>query len=1030
MSLLAEIKRRKVAQVAVAYAIVAWLLVQVVVAIKAPLNLPSWFDTATIVLLAICFPVALILSWAFDLTPQGIVRDRDGRSDSPGSEHATSFESSQAPGGSAKEKREEKGTQSLRELIAAGPMSTSRLLSLAVRIAEALAGAHANEIVHGALRPATVMITADDQVRLVGFGLGDTASSSEGAEASAYMAPERARGEVADYRSDQFSFGAVLYEMATGHPAFSGSTEIDTLAAVIHVDPEPVSRFNPEVPMPLQWAIERCLAKNPRDRYPSMHSLCTDIASVAETVKTATSARFAPAHNLPAQRTPLIGREQELREIKELVLGGARLLTLTGAGGIGKTRLLIEAGRALLENFRGGVFLTPLDRVADAELVSSEIANSLSVQQVSDRPAAAVLQNHLRQYCVEPTLLLIDNFEHVLKAAPMLTDLLAASEQLQIVVTSRAALRVYGEQEFRVASLAVSDHGASTTRLAESPAVKLFLERATSLREHHDDEELRTVAQICERLDGLPLAIELAAARTKVLSLPDLLERISDPLRLLSGGARDLPARQRTLRATLEWSYNLLDEDQQKLFRRLGVFVGGATLEAIEAVCNVDEDLHVDLIEAVESLVDSSLLRPMEVEHSERRFTMFDTMREYVLGKLAEAGEDVRARRAHAAYCVVLAEESSYLPTAAQREALYDRFERELGNIRAALDWLTASRDVKWGLRLANSLGHYWIQRGRRAEGYERLMRLLALEEASSESGLRVWALCWAGDLAVGAHPEEENRYHMEGLALARELGITPAVLRGLNALAVQSQQHGEFDLAEAYHEEAIQIARDAGGSVAILGGMLSNYADLAMARGDYDLAQRLHEETSQLFLKEGDHIALAWSLNHQADVARARRDFDAARRLYEESLEKFRGLQERTGIAVSLYDLAALAADVGDCGEAEKLNGEALALYRDLGHRGDLPRVLEALARCALETGDARRGLTLAGSAAAMRATLSIPAREADQVELNRRLDVARQQMSGSAATATWMAGWGMEPEQAIDFALHRPDAPSRAED
>jgi predicted ATPase len=1008
MSFFAEIKRRKVFHVAAAYAVVAWLLIQVAGEIDDPLGLPDWFDTATIVLVTLGFPLALILSWVFDWTPHGVVRDLGSGADAP---HLKLIA---ADGGSlAQRKALTAAPTSLAELLAAGPLSTSRVLSLAVRISDALADAHAKSLVHRALQPANIVISADGAVELANFG---RASASSSDAEIAYISPEQARGEAPDFRSDQFSFGAVLYEMATGRRAFGKVAEADTLAAVIHNDPEPANRINPDVPLPLQWAIERCLAKRPNERYASTRELRDDLASIAERIKAATAVK-PQAHNLPAQRTTLIGRERELDEIRQLVIvEGVRLVTLTGPGGIGKTRLIVELGRKLVIDFGGRVFFTPLDQVHDSELVTSEIAKTFRVPQMVERTDVATLQSHLREHVVAPTLLLIDNFEHVLTAAPKLTELLASTELLKVVVTSRAALRVYGEHEFRVAPLPIS--GSDSAKLADSPAIKLFLDRASSLPRNLDSDALENVAEICKRLDGLPLAIELAAARTKVLPLAALLKRIDDPLQLLASGPRDSPERQQTLRGTLDWSFNLLDEKHKKLFMRIGVFVGGATLEAIEAVCNVDEDLGLDLLEGVASLVDSSLLLQVDAEESEPRYAMLGIMREYAAGRLVDTGESARTRRAHAAYYLVLAGETTYLSTENQFEALYDRFDQELGNLRAALDWLANTRNTEWGMKLCNSLGHYWLRRGYAAEGFERTVRFLKMSHEQTE--LRVWSLCWAGDLAVNINrPEDVDLYHRQGLALARKLGVVPAVLRGLNSLAVQTQQAGDFEASRGFHEEAIRVARDAGGSPAIVGGMLSNYADLAMRRGDYDLAQRLHEETAELFRAAGDQAALAWSLNHQGDVARKRGDTNAAQRLYDESLSMFRGLGERVGAAACLYDLAAIAIDAADYATAEKLNREALTLYRELGHRIDAPRVLEALSRCALKTGALVRALTLAGSAAAMRKALSLRGQGATQAELDRSLDVARQQMTSAEAAASWMSGWEMPPDRAIAFAL-----------
>jgi predicted ATPase len=1012
---MAELRRRKIFRIAAAYLAIAIPIIAFVDLTydslpfgqsvqEAVKDLVTW-------LLAVGFPVALALSWLFEWTPGGIVRDLGA-----GESAALPVPGTGAGEASADHAR----SPSLRELISSGPMSISRLLRLSVRISDLLARGHGDGRVHGELIPESILVSANDRVELPGFD-GAQLKSSPGTDVdtSAYLAPECARGNQPDFRSDQFSLGAVLYEMATGRRAFLGANRDETLSAVLHREPEPAGRFNAEIPVPLQWALERCLAKRPEDRYASTRELHAELAAMADSVTAAISTRFAAKHNLPAQRTPLIGREAELEAVKRLALDKAhRLVTVTGAGGIGKTRLLIEVGRQLLDRFKGGVYFVPLDGVQDPDLVDWEIAKSLGVPQVSDRGIDEALKSHVRQHCVVPTLLLIDNFEHVLDAAPRMSELLAASEQLEIVVTSRAALRVYGEHEYRLSPLVIADEEAGVEQLSNSPAVRLFLDRAVSLPEDPDEESLRIVADICKRLDGLPLAIELAAARTRVLPLKGLHDRLQDPLELLSGGPRDLPARQRTLQATLAWSYELLDENLMKLFRRCGVFVGGATLEAIEAVCNVDEDIGVNLMEAVESLVDNSLLRPMESEGAEPRFTMLETMREYAQRELTEAGEEPRTRKAHAAYCLVLASESSHARGTASWEALYDRFDRESGNLRAALDWLIETGNGDWGTKLAFALAHYWLMRAQAREGYDRMRMLLPLLEDDSDQ--LMWAYCWTGDLLANMGRDvESEQYHQDALILAREHGELAGILRGLNALALNLQQLGRTDEARTHHEEALRIAREQGGSPVLLGSMLSNYADFAMHDGDFDLAQSLHEETRRLFAGVGDEAAIAWSLNRLGDLARQRGDMKTARARYEESLERFRGLGDKGGMAGCLYDFAALAAGTTEWARAEELNREALSIYSELGQVSDFPRVLEALSQCAVESEEPERGLVLAGSAAAMRQAQSIAIRDKALETVDRCVETARQSLSDADATTHWLTGWGMRPDQAIAYAL-----------
>jgi predicted ATPase/serine/threonine protein kinase len=930
--------------------------------------------------------------------------------------------------------------QTLRQAMAGGPLPIPKLLAIAVQIADALAAAHSKGIMHRDLKPANIMISAEGRAKILDFGLAKRGAQGGGVPSGSvaenpltqpgtvlgtfgYMSPEQARGESSDFRSDQFSFGAVLYEMATGRRAFAGSTEVDALAAVIRDQPEPIGRIAPQAPAPLQWAVERCLAKNARDRYSSTLDLLNELSAILGSMSQPQAAPAATPHNLPAQRTALVGRDQELEGAWQLVRQPqVRLMTLTGPGGIGKTRLAVELGRKLLDEFPGGVYFVPLDRISDAELVASEIANALSIRQ-TDRAIAFALREHVRA-CTAPALLLLDNFEHVLTASALVTELLSASDQLTIVVTSRAALRLYGEYEFPVPPLDLPDSKTAPIEvLAKSPAVALFLERATALRAggpSMDEAQIRTVAEICARLDGLPLSIELAAARTRVLPLAALLERVRDPLQLLAGGPRDLPMRQRALRATLDWSHNLLDPEQQKLFRRMSVFVGGATHEAIEAVCNAKEDLDIDLLDAIESLVDNSLVRRTGADLTEPRFVMLETMREYGLGRLAEAGEEAYTRKAHAAYCVVLAEEAEpALMGGAGIQEWFQRIDAEIGNIRAALDWLSTAGEAEWGLRLATALSPYWVDRCLSAEVYERFQKLLALPGAGPRTGLRAKGL---GEAGVGAQFTGRNsdraRYFEESLEILGELGDPVGSLRALTHQGVMDQGIGEYGTARAKFERAVEIARTLD-DPAGLAGALSNLADVVQIQGEYELARLLHLETSRLFEQVGDRTGVAWSWSHQADLARTQGDAEHARALYQQALARFRALESQPGIASCLHDLANMAAEAGDYPAAHRLYGESLQLYWDLGHQADLPRLLESFAASTAASGDAERALVLAGGAAALRKKLSRPLRSAAKTRLESILDEARKHLTSSDAAADWMRGWTMEPEEAVRFAL-----------
>ena len=479
------------------------------------------------------------------------------------------------------------------------------------------------------------------------------------------MSPEQASGGQLDFRSDQFSFGLVLYEMVTGKRAFPRSTAAETLVAILREQAEPIGVQNPDAPAPLCWAIERCLAKEPDKRYVSTRDLARELAAIRDCFSEKPVKRVEPRPtNIPVQRTRFVGREKEVAAAKELLLRqDVRLVTVTGPGGIGKTRLAVEVASGLVERFPGGIHFVPLSPLSDPGLITSVIVQTLGIGEAGSQSPLEILKKNLQDSLRAPMLLLLDNFEHLIQAAPTVAELLAMGPNLKILVTSRAALHVYGEHEFPVPPLALPDSRSMppVEVLSQYPAVALFVQRAVAAKPDFElsGENARAVTEICARLDGLPLAIELAAARVKVLSPSSMLTRLASRLQLLTGGARDLPTRQQTLRGAIDWSYDLLNAAEQKLFRRLSVFVGGCNLEGVEAVCDTKSDLDLDLLDGMASMVDKSLAQQAEQANGESRFVMLETIREYALEKLEASGEEALTKRAHAAYCLVLAEEEA-----------------------------------------------------------------------------------------------------------------------------------------------------------------------------------------------------------------------------------------------------------------------------------------------------------------------------------------------------------------------------------
>jgi predicted ATPase/class 3 adenylate cyclase len=454
-------------------------------------------------------------------------------------------------------------------------------------------------------------------------------------------------------------------------------------------------------------------------------------------------------NNLPLQPTPLVGREKEVSEVCALLRRDeTRLLTLTGAGGIGKTRLALQAAADLLENFPDGTFFAPLATLSEAELFFSAVAETLGVKETGELP----LDERLKDYLSERRLLLmLDNFEQVLEAASAVTELLVRAPGLKVLATSRTPLRLYGEHVFPVPPLSMPDlkRPPPLERLTQYEAVGLFVERARALQPNFEvtNESAPAVAEICVRLDGLPLAIELAAARITMLPPKAMLQRLTSRLKLLTGGARDLPERQRTLRGTIEWSHALLDEGEQLLFARLAVFSGGRTLEAMEAICDAEGDLPVEVFEGVSSLLDKSLLRQEEGPNGEPRFVMLETVHEFAREKLRQSAEAEEIRRTHAEYFLTLAEEANPQLRGPNQLQWLERLEAEHDNMRAALSWALERNEVEVALKLGGALSGFWLLRDYHSEGRRWLEEALTMDGRGSP-GSRAMALAGAGWLA------------------------------------------------------------------------------------------------------------------------------------------------------------------------------------------------------------------------------------------------------------------------------------------
>ena len=717
-------------------------------------------------------------------------------------------------------------------------------------------------------------------------------------------------------------------------------------------------------------------------------------------------------HGLPIPRTSLIGREQQVAEASELLLRkNVRLLSLTGPGGAGKTRLALAVASTIGDRFTAGVQFVSLASIKRPDLVATAIADALEIQQVPNRTVSQLIGTQLQNS--GPFLLLLDNFEQVLPAAKLVADILEACPSLKILITSRSCLRIYGEQEFPVAPL------------AENFALELFGQRAAAVWPDFviNSDNVSVVQEICSRLDGLPLAIELAAARTKLLPPSGILERLHSRLHLLTGGALDLPERQQTLRNAIDWSYGLLSEEEQKLFRRLAVFVGGCTLEAAEAVCNTQQDLGIDLIEGLSSLVDKNLIQRMDRSQSEPRFAMLETIREFAVERLIESGEQAVVRRAHAAFCLVLAEEGNPEQSATDRGVWLVHCDLEIDNFRLALDWLCETKNPDWGFRLGAALFRFWDMREHLTEGRIRLETLLQMA-GSERPRERARILHFLGALATaqGDYPAAKH-FLQQALSLYEELADDSGIAASLNALGVTERDQGDYSAAQSNFERSLARWRLLSNRLETA-RCLHNLANVVKVRGDYPRAQCALREARDIFAELGDRNGTAWSINQQGDIARVQGDLLAAQELYQLALLAFREVGDQWGSARSLTDLGGIHCQRGDHLAAHAAYREALGIFAGLGHRRGAARALEGSACLAVAQGQAARALKLAGAATHLRQLIGAPLHPAEQQKLDQTLLPAWKALREQEGKSVWDEGFAMSLSSAIHYSLEELDS------
>jgi len=900
-----------------------------------------------------------------------------------------------------------------------------------------------------------------------------------------YLAPEQLQGQPQP-ASDQYALGVVVYEWLSGRRPFHG-TPIEIAMQHLSAPPPSLRGLEPDLPSVIEEVVMRALAKEPELRFASVQDFATALqhaahqaeylsvtplaagtaASAAEiphpslaastpptilaeeqseeqtmTVPDAVTApailgerqetptdtpSAGPLWRVPAILMPLVGREQDLSSICALLSRPeVRLVTLLGVGGIGKTSLALQVAIQMRDHFADGVCLVALAPLNDPALMLSSIVYELGIQVVGAQPLLETVKAWLRD---KHLLLLLDNFEQIVTAAPMLEDLLAACQKLTILVTSREVLHLKVEHLYLVPPLALPDLSRlpDDEDLAQYASVSLFVQRAQAIKP--DFKLTRTnagaIAELCVRLDGLPLALELAAARIRLLPPQALLARLSQRFQVLTGGPRTMPERQQTLRNTIKWSHDLLDANERRLFQQLSIFVGGWTLEAAEAVCNAINDPPTDLLQGVTSLLDKSLLQQIGQEGEEPRLVMLETIREYGLERLAASGELEVTRQAHAEYYLKLAEEAEQKLKSTQQVIWLERLELEHDNLRAALNWLVERQEVEMALRLGTALCLFWTMHGHVSEGRPLLESILSSSSTETVSlPVRAQALNGAGGLASnqGDYGRAKALYQ-ESLQLSQKSGNRRGIAASINGLAFVAMAGGDYTSASAMFEESLVLLRELGDRWNLADTLY--YSALAATfridRTDTAAARSMVEESLVISRELGNRRSQAYSLNLLGFLSMLQGQGAVACSLIEESLAIHKALGDRQGIGYTSTTFGWYSLSQGDYVTARAHYEKGLAIMIELNDKWFVAVSLEGLAIAAAQSSTegslagALWAARLWGTAQALREAIGVPLRSFERAINEWGIAAIRTQLGEEAFAAAWAEGRTMTPAQAF---------------
>lgn len=878
---------------------------------------------------------------------------------------------------------------SLYERMCREALPLDRVLEIGLDLADALARAHRLGIIHRDVKPQNVLLAPDGTPRLSDFGIAHFLAqqplsfSNLPAGTLFYMPPETFRGQPADERTDIWSLGVLLFEMVAGRLPFEGSTTTAVIRQIMQEPLPDLRTFQPDLPPALYDLLELMLQKEPEARIRSVRLVGAALEAIRNSREATLPGRGqASAPNpLPEPGTSFIGRTRELAEIVAIFTEpGAQLVTLTGPGGVGKTRLALQVARKLLPEYADGVFFVDLAPVSATELVPSRLARALNIRESSGRPLLEDIQSFLGG---KQCLLFLDNFEQIIEAAPLVGKVHAAAPAVDILVTSREALQLYGEQEYQVQPLSIPtlSEGISPVALVQAEAVDLFVQRAAAAQPglRLTAANARDVAEICVHLDGLPLAIELAAARTKILSPRYVRRQLGDRFSFLTGGPRDNVPRHQTLRAAIDWSYELLDEQEKTLFARLSVFQGGRTLEAIGAVCM--PGLSISMIGGLESLVGKSLLQREERAEEEPRFLFLETLHEYARNRLQESGEERLLRRRHADYFAMLVERVAPLLKGGQQEQGLRHIRLEYDNLRAALSWALPDEEPLLGLRLVATLGEFWYYEGAVAEAQPWLEHALPAE-ADAPPPLRVRLLNVAGQIAFSL---------------------------------------GEHRQGPRWNEEALRIAREIGDRAGEAWALFWLSAHATGIASRYESGLQLVEEALIAFREVDDKDGLSWAYNGVGELCRLLGRYEEAHTAYLQALAIGRATGNTRREAIALVNLGYVAQHQGAYEEAEAYTLEGLAGLYHLRHMQHSTIALASLAGSLAGQGESFQAARLLGAADVAFTRLGVPQQPADRMEVERYVALLKQQLGEATFAAAWAEGQAMSLDEAVASAFLR---------